>query len=182
LPRAAANPSLQPTLAKAEARLPEFMNQLMTLAHQPRIARDMIELYLGFQEENVVDRRLIELAVLTVSHANRCVYCVSHHAPLGLRLGLSSEAIADLEAGKAHESTRFSVVEKLVIRYAEHVTSDPKRVPDGLFDELKNWFNEAQIVELTVRIGLAGFFNRLNDALRIELEPGVEEAYFSVDG
>jgi uncharacterized peroxidase-related enzyme len=182
MPRTAADPSLQQSLRKAEQRLPEFMNQLTTLAHQPRLAHDLIELYLGFQEESVVDRRLIELAVLTVSHANRCVYCVSHHTPLGLQFGLSPAAIADLEEGKAMESAEFSEAEKLVIGYAEQMTRDPRRVSDEMFDGLKRRFNEAQIVELTVRIGLAGFFNRLNDALRIDLEPGVQETYLAGDG
>ena len=31
-------------------------------------------------------------------------------------------------------------------------------------------FNEAQIVELTLRITLCGFFNKFNDALQIEEE------------
>jgi uncharacterized peroxidase-related enzyme len=181
LPRSAAHASLRPTLAEAEARLPEFVNQLRTLAHQPHLARRLIDLYLGFQEESVVDRRLVELAVLIVSHANRCVYCVSHHTPLGLRFGLSQEALADLEAGAAMESSGFSKIEKLVIAYAEQVTRDPRRVSDELFTGLKRRFDDAQIVELTVRISLAGFFNRLNDALRIELEPGVQE-YGLADG
>ena len=30
---------------------------------------------------------------------------------------------------------------------------------------------------LTVRIALANFFNRLNDALQIELEPGIEALF-----
>jgi uncharacterized peroxidase-related enzyme len=179
LTRAAVQASLRPTLAEAETRLPEFMNQLLTLAHQPRLARDLITMYLGFQEESVVDRRLIELAVLTVSHANRCVYCVSHHAPLGQRFGLTAEALAELEAGTALESPRFSEAEKLVIAYAEHVTRDARRVPDELFRRLKSRFDDAQVVELTVRIALAGFFNRLNDALRIDLEPGVQESRFA---
>lgn len=32
-----------------------------------------------------------------------------------------------------------------------------------------------QIVELTLRIALCGFFNRMNDSLQIEMEDGVEQ-------
>jgi len=42
---------------------------------------------------------------------------------------------------------------------------------------LKEKFSDAQIVELTVRIGLAGFFNRLNEALEIEIEDGAQDAF-----
>lgn len=168
-------PSLRQVVAQAQERLPQFMNQVLTLAHHPRIARDLVTMYLGFQEESVLERRLVELAVLTVSHLNRCVYCVSHHTPLGLQSGLSPDALADLEAGRAAESPHFTEVEKLVIAYAEQVTRDARRVPDSLFARLQAHFDNAQIVELTVRIALANFFNRLNDALRIDLEPGVQE-------
>jgi hypothetical protein len=34
-------------------------------------------------------------------------------------------------------------------------------------------FSEEQIVELTLRTALCGFFNRFNDALQIEMEEGV---------
>jgi alkylhydroperoxidase family enzyme len=40
-----------------------------------------------------------------------------------------------------------------------------------LFDRLREHFRESQIVELTFRIALCGFYNRFNDALMIETEP-----------
>jgi alkylhydroperoxidase family enzyme len=39
-----------------------------------------------------------------------------------------------------------------------------------VFDELKAHFTEEQVVELTLRIALCGFFNRFNDVLQIEME------------
>jgi alkylhydroperoxidase family enzyme len=39
-----------------------------------------------------------------------------------------------------------------------------------LFERLRAHFSEAQIVELTLRITLCGFFNKFNDALQIEQE------------
>ena len=51
----------------------------------------------------------------------------------------------------------------------------PQTMRDGIFDRLKQHFSEEQIVELTLRIGLCGFFNRFNDALQIDMEDGVLE-------
>jgi len=172
-----ADPALADVLARAQERLPQFMNQVLTLAHHPQIGHDLVTLYLGFQEHSRVDAQLIELAVLTVSHLNRCTYCVSHHTPLGLQSGLTEEALADLAAGDTIDSPHFSPLEKLVIAYAEQVTHDARRVPNALFVDLRQHFDEAQLVELTVRIGLANFFNRLNDALRIDIESGVEPMF-----
>ena len=53
---------------------------------------------------------------------------------------------------------------------------------DTIFDKLKQHFSEAQIFELTFRIALCGFFNRVNDALQISMEEGVVEDLESVGG
>ncbi|MEE3281926.1 MAG: hypothetical protein VX234_09375, partial [Pseudomonadota bacterium] len=44
---------------------------------------------------------------------------------------------------------------------------------DDIFDRLKQHFSEEQIVELTLRTALCGFFNRFNDTLQISMEAGV---------
>ena len=75
--------------------------------------------------------------------------------------------------GKVPEG--FDEVDLLVRDYAVQVTNDFNRMRDGVFVELKKHFTEEQIVELTLRIALCGFFNRFNDALQIETEDGVEQ-------
>jgi len=57
--------------------------------------------------------------------------------------------------------------------YAVQVTEKPQYMRDAIFDELKKHFSEEQIVELTLRIALCGFFNRFNDALQISMEEEV---------
>ena len=49
-------------------------------------------------------------------------------------------------------------------------TGDPEQLYDSLFNRLREHFSEAQIVELTLRLTLCGFFNKFNDALGIEEE------------
>jgi alkylhydroperoxidase family enzyme len=57
------------------------------------------------------------------------------------------------------------------VEYAIAATERPNRLPDAIFTRLKRHFTEAQIVELTLRVTLCGFFNKFNDALQIEEEP-----------
>ena len=59
------------------------------------------------------------------------------------------------------------------------MTDNPQRVRDALFTELRRHFTEEQIVELTLRTALCGFFNRFNDVLQIEMEDGVMEDMLS---
>ena len=66
-------------------------------------------------------------------------------------------------------SPLFDDLERLVIRYAEQMTTrvqvDPKVV-----DQLKARLTPAQLVQLTLSIAAANFTNRFNEALGTELE------------
>ena len=61
----------------------------------------------------------------------------------------------------------------LVRDYAVQVTNHFQYIRDQIFEDLRKHFTEEQIVELTLRIALCGFFNRFNDALQIGMEDGV---------
>jgi alkylhydroperoxidase family enzyme len=61
-------------------------------------------------------------------------------------------------------------LDRLVVEYTIAVTNNPQRIGDALFARLRAQFSEAEIVELTLRIALCGFFNRFNDALQIDDE------------
>ncbi len=43
-----------------------------------------------------------------------------------------------------------------------------------MFERLRDQFSNVQIVELTMRIALAGLFNKVNQALGIEFEEGLK--------
>ena len=73
----------------------------------------------------------------------------------------------------------LDAVDLLVRDYAVQVTTKAQYMRDGIFEQLKQHFTEAQIVELTLRTALCGFFNRFNDALQIGMEEGVLEDMLS---
>jgi alkylhydroperoxidase family enzyme len=60
--------------------------------------------------------------------------------------------------------------DKLVVEYAIQVAREPRRVRDALFERLRAHFTEAQVVELTLRITLTGFFNAFSEALQVDEE------------
>ena len=67
----------------------------------------------------------------------------------------------------------FSPAEKAALRLAETVTRDAHKVSDEQFAELRSFYSEGEIVELLCAIGLFNYFNRFNDALRMEpTKPG----------
>ena len=66
------------------------------------------------------------------------------------------------------------------VEFAIAAWERPSRIPDALFTRLNEYFSEAQLVELTLRITLCGFFNKFNDALGIEEEPEAVERLVAI--
>ena len=62
----------------------------------------------------------------------------------------------------------FTASEKAALELAERVTRDPHEVDDAFWEELRRYYNEGEIIELLAAIGLFNYFNRFNDALRME--------------
>ena len=153
-----------------------FMSQIEVLAHAPGILKGLSEVYRWFGEQGTVPRKYHELAIVVVSNQNRCTYCVSHHTPLALEAGGTAAQVRAIEDGTWRQRRElFDHAEWAVVEYAAQVTLEPWKVSDELFGRLREHFNEAQIVELTARTALCSFWNKFNDALRLDLEPGVAE-------
>lgn len=58
--------------------------------------------------------------------------------------------------------------EKAALRFAERMTLDSNAVEDGLFAALRAHFDEGGVIEIAAVIGLFNYFNRFNNALRME--------------
>ena len=66
-------------------------------------------------------------------------------------------------------SPLFDELERLVIRYAEQMTTQVQVEP-ALVEQLKKRLSAPQLVQLTLSIAAANFTNRFNEALGTELE------------
>jgi len=67
-------------------------------------------------------------------------------------------------------STLFSAAERAALEYAERMTITGQRVDDALFDQVKQHFDEAQIVELTAAVALENFRSKFNVPLQVEAQ------------
>jgi len=149
-----------------------FENQAKIFAQRPPALRHIMGLLLELADEQVLPKKYLEIALVVVSKINACTYCVGHHSPrltaLGLDPNISDHILDDEVPG-------FDEVDMLVRDYAVQVTEKAPYMRDAIFEDLRRHFDEAQIVELTLRIALCGFFNRFNDALQINMEDEVSD-------
>lgn len=82
------------------------------------------------------------------------------------RLGWSDDQITHL--AEFEKRSDFTDQEKTALRLAEKITRDAGNVDDHLWLELRRHFDEGEVVELLAAIGLFNYFNRFNNALRME--------------
>ena len=66
-------------------------------------------------------------------------------------------------------SDRFSAAERAALAAAVAITREPRAMPDAVWADLRKHFDDGEIVEIICTIGLFNYFNRVNNALQIEI-------------
>lgn len=107
-----------------------------------------------------IDEKLCALVELRVSQVNGCVYCVDLHATQARAAGETQQRLDCLSVWR--ECPFFDQSERAAFAWAEAVTliSDDG-APQDLFNDLKIYFSDEQIVDLTLIIAQMNAWNRL---------------------
>jgi len=62
----------------------------------------------------------------------------------------------------------FGPRERAALEFAEALTRDSNHVSDELFARMRQYFGEGEVVEISAVAGIFNYFNRFNNALRME--------------
>ena len=134
------------------------------MAHRPEILESFSGLLSVIMGPGLVEQDNKWKCAYTVSHINKCQYCIGVVEGMLSKLGVDPENIKEVVTG---EKANLKSDEQAAVRYAEAVTKDAVNIPSEIFEELKDHYNEAQIVEITSAVGLFNYINRFNDALEV---------------
>ncbi len=164
------HPDLAALIAKIKAgRRGSLINVYRLLLHAPALAEPWLDLVNAGRWRTTLPGRLREAVIIRVGHLNGTDYVVRQHVPMqALAEGLTQaecDALADWRA-----TMLFDARERAALAYADAMTR-AVQVPDAVFAPLKAHFDERQIVELTVLIGLYNMHTRVVTALAIDPEP-----------
>jgi uncharacterized peroxidase-related enzyme len=141
-------------------------NMFRVMAHRPEIFATMQDHFAAVLNTGTVSTRLKELIIVRTSQVNETPYCLASHTILARSLGWSDDQLSHL--ADWHTRDDFTAAEKAALRLAETVTRNANAVTDEQFAELRAHYSEGEIVELLCAIGLFNYFNRFNNALRME--------------
>jgi AhpD family alkylhydroperoxidase len=143
--------------------------------HQPLMLGYGAVALAGDKFSRSVPARLKELAMLRSAQLVGCEWCLDFGSKLARDSGVPEEDLRALSSWR--QSDRFDPLDRTVLEYAEAMTRTPVEVPDELFARLRESFDERQVVELTMAIGLENLYSRVNWAFGIEGEGFSEGMY-----
>lgn len=106
----------------------------------------------------IIGEKAATIYAHSVSTTNSCLLC-------------SLFFISDLKAlGLDPENLEFDEKEKILAQLGEQIVKDPTSVPDELFDELRKYYNDSEIVTI---VGFAAQMiatNNFNSVLKIDVD------------
>lgn len=177
VPESTRNPLIRAGYRVSRQRYGEVMDPLRLFAHHPRLLVGYGALEMASERSHRVEARLKHLAELRAAMICGCEWCLDFGSSISAASGIAEEDLRELPAYET--SDRFSPLEKLVLDYATAVSRSPVEVTEGLFDRLREHFDEAQLVELTSIIALENYRARFNWAFGIQGQ-GFSEGSFCV--
>jgi AhpD family alkylhydroperoxidase len=128
-------------------------------AHCPEQALGLMAFGGALKLNRSLPDRLVELVRLRIAFFNQCRSCMAIRYSDAVADGVTEGLVCSLE--RPQEAENLSAAEKAAIRYGELMATDHLAIDDALYDELRDHFSEAQIVELGMTVAFFVGFGRL---------------------
>jgi alkylhydroperoxidase family enzyme len=157
---------------KSGGQLPE---PFALMGHSPGMLNAYGWFEMSFARTKSAPENLKALVELKAAALAGCEWCMDFGSWIATHeSGVTEEQLRELP--NFRESDAFSEDEKLVLEYAEGITRTPVDVPDEVFAQLRERFDDAQIVELTWTGAIENLRARFNWALEIDSQNYTEGA------
>ena len=146
-------------------------NSIKTMQIRPRIASAFIEMNRAVMENkgrvtSATKRLIAYLSSLTAG----CQYCQAHGIRAAERYGAEQEKIENIWEYKTHPA--FSEAERAAFDFAIAVSQVPNGVTEEIADNLRQHWDDGEIVEILGVLALFGYLNRWNDSMGTTIESG----------
>jgi uncharacterized peroxidase-related enzyme len=143
-------------------------NILKAIANCPDLLVTFAPFWGSVYTSPVIGPRYRAIAALATARAHDCQYCVSHMSASAMKAGMTGLEIA--ATSFVGRDSLPDEKEKLIVEYATTLTKDAGGVTDEMRNRLKQHFTDAELVNLTLVIGLYNLTGRFLKALDVEVE------------
>ena len=119
-------------------------------AHRPAMTRAWDDLGKAMATEGTLSPRLLELVRLRIAFHNQCRTCMSlRYLPEDQ---IDEGTVCSLE--KPEEADDLTAAEQSALRFADLFATNHLAIDDQTYDELREHFTDAELVELGYRCGM----------------------------
>lgn len=122
----------------------------------------------GSYTGSTVDPKLKSVALIRIGYGCQSQFVYSQHCKVGRIVGLSEEKIAAIPYWGI--SDVFDANERAILSYVDATIFEDGRVHDKVFDALKTFLDEEQILMLTYTINMYRFHATTTRALKMEYD------------
>jgi AhpD family alkylhydroperoxidase len=134
----------------------------------PKVASGVFEAMFGlsnYLRKCGLEESLTNLVCLRASQINGCAYCLDMHWKDLRAAGEGEQRLYGLDAWE--ESPYYSDRERAALTWTESVTNVREgHVPDEVYEQVRKFFSEKELADLTLAIVTINGWNRLNIAAR----------------
>ena len=128
-------------------------------AHSPEISKGLVAFGGAIKSHRSLPDRLVELVRLRVAFHNQCRSCMAIRYQDGVDAGIDEDLVCSLE--KPQEAEDLSDAEKAAIEYGELFATNHLAIDDSVYENLRKYFSEAEVVELSITVAWFVGFGRL---------------------
>lgn len=146
-------------MTRADNATPLEQGLMRMMAHCPDIAKGFAQFGGALKRYRTLPDRLVELVRLRVAFHNQCRSCMAIRYTDALNAGVTEDLVCSLENPTAAEN--LTDAEKAAIAYGEMMATNHLAIDDTVYENLRKYFTEAQIVELGITVGLFVGYGRL---------------------
>jgi 4-carboxymuconolactone decarboxylase len=160
---------LAPFIARVKAERGKLINLYRVLMNSPTVAAGWLDFNSTIRYKTSLDAALREMIILRVSLLNGAEYQARiHGSGHALTAGVTPEQVAALGDTQLPDNL-FTPAQRAALAWTDAMTRQID-VPDALHVELKKYFNDQAVVEISVLAGAYNMHTRVARALRIEPE------------
>lgn len=141
------------------------MNRFSVMKHYPAM-QPLAAITQGVRDAGRLESTLVELVLMRVSQINGCAFCLDMHSKDARVAGETEQRLYLLPAWR--ETRMYSERERIALAWAEELTelASAEALPDSLYEEACQHFEEDALVDLAMLIVTINSWNRINIAAR----------------
>lgn len=158
------DPAFAPLVERIERERGKVLNLYKMLLHSPPVAEGWLAFLTAIRQKCTLSGRDRELVIMRIAVLNGADYEFRSHVPFALKEGLTQAQIDALREGRLDA---FDARERDILAYCDSMTREI-HVQDGIFQAVRPYFSERELVELTATVAAYNLVSRFLEALQID--------------